>query len=372
MKRIIILLLVLIPAGLAVAQQFNGRDPSSRTRRNGVSGRPGSFNRPPTAAATDAQALPAIDPRNLQPRLPETYLILGTRAFSPAMGGLEHLACPVGPQTQWAFRGAALQDGKYTAFLEDTVTHSISNVFDGQTVAGGQVAQISLDTLSYIRDDRKTAVRIGQNLAGFAAPAFDMTRSNFTGQPGGRGGPLAGIGRGSRGDSGSPNSTGNGRGRNPGRGTRGGTPAAAPASTPEARTSQATGQPNTPDDASGEQVAEADAGPADAGGAGFDGPPDVLGPGGSGPADFGGPAWTRELLAQLVLLVLPEMVPADLRRVAHPMDLSKHPLLSDHLHLLPHSSQQVRRQVAWASGLTPLYLPWPQWPTLRQSPSHPF
>src|SRR5437763_11783057 len=120
-KRII-LLLVLVPAGLAVAQQFNGRDPnaSGRSRRNNTTGRPSGFNRSPGAAGADAQPLPAVDPRNLQPRLPETYLLLTTRSIFSRDGRVGTFGAPAGPQMQWAFRGAALQDGKYIAFLEDT------------------------------------------------------------------------------------------------------------------------------------------------------------------------------------------------------------------------------------------------------------
>ena len=284
MKRIIILVLVLIPAGLAVAQQFGGRDPSGRTRRNGTSGRTGGFNRGPMASAADAQATPAIDPRNLQPHLPETYLVLSTRSIFARDGRPGTFGAPAGPQAQWAFRGAALQDGRYIAFLEDTVTHTVSSVADGQSIAGGQIAQISLDSLSYVRDERKTAVRIGQNLAGYAAPAVDGLQPSFAGQAGGR--SDAYMGRGGRGGPGGATDTRRGgRGMNSGGGrpSRGST-VSTPAATPVANGGKTPSQGNDEGKpADNEEVAEAD--PVRDGGPGFDGPegPEFDG----GPLDFG-------------------------------------------------------------------------------------
>jgi len=110
-----------------------------------------------------------------------------------------------GPEGQLALRGVSLDDGVYSAFIEDTISHSVLRVVSGQAIARGLIAEITLDALRYQREGSKTEVKIGQTLEGFPAPstsALSAAEGRF-GRRGGNG-PTGRFGRGANASYGRP------------------------------------------------------------------------------------------------------------------------------------------------------------------------
>jgi hypothetical protein len=245
-KRLAIGLLVTMPVAAAVAQQeWSRRD----ARIDGVSPvvRQTQAARSADASTTIKDAAAAtVKPVFAQgANLPNDFQVLLSRSmFSPNKVGNRRSS----PETRLALRGTALEDGEFTAFLEDVNTHRIQEVREGDEVARGTVDKITLAGITFVNgEEEEKDIEIGQNLAGTPAPAppppppvasntnntnnpqngqqganfngFDP--SQFQGYYGGRGG-RGGGGRGARGFGGPVGGGMRGMGMGGGRRNRGG------------------------------------------------------------------------------------------------------------------------------------------------------
>ena len=76
--------------------------------------------------------------------------------------------------------GVAVHQGAEMAFFEDRRTGDTCRVPTGQSVAGGKVLSICLDSVEYCRDNTTRTIRVGETLAGDAAA---MAGSSATTQP---------------------------------------------------------------------------------------------------------------------------------------------------------------------------------------------
>lgn len=282
MRRTLIILVLVLPTAIALGQQFNGYSRRPRRTNNATPTytRPSpGFNTPTTGPVAFV-----VDPK---PDLTGAYRILLTRSIFAA----NHMVLDQrpgqlrGPEGQLALRGLSLEDGVYSAFIEDTISHSVSRVASGQPIARGLIAEITLDALHYQRDGSKTEVKIGQTLEGYPAPSTSMLGTT-EGRFGRRGGnaPAGRFGRGANASYGRP-----GVGNSSAAAVRtANRPAANSANTVSGRNANSPGNatPGDPNENEGDFNPPAE-GPPDLGpGSGpGDGPPD----GGPGFAPDGGP-----------------------------------------------------------------------------------
>lgn len=71
------------------------------------------------------------------------------------------------PKQTTVFTGVLLtDDDQWAAFMENRQTNTGSLVHVGDTLVGGVVSEINLDSLSYLSNGKVTLVKIGQNLVG--------------------------------------------------------------------------------------------------------------------------------------------------------------------------------------------------------------
>lgn len=202
MRRTLIVLVLVLPTAIALGQQFNGYSRRPRHTNNGTP--PYNRLRPGLDMPTTRPAAFVVDPK---PDLTGPYRILLTRSiFAANHMVLDQRPGQVGgPEGQLALRGLSLEDGVYTAFIEDTISHSVSRVASGQAIARGLIAEITLEALHYQREGSKTEVKIGQTLEGFPAPS-----TTALGEPEGRfgrrggNGPTGRFGRGANASFGRP------------------------------------------------------------------------------------------------------------------------------------------------------------------------
>ncbi|HEX5241691.1 MAG TPA: hypothetical protein VFW23_00410 [Tepidisphaeraceae bacterium] len=202
MRRTLILLVLVLPTAIALGQQFNGYSRRPRRTNNSTPTytrpRP-SFDGPATRAVEFV-----VDPK---PDLTGPYRILLNRSIFAA----NHMVLDQrpgqlgGPEGQLALRGVSLEDGVYSAFIEDTINHSVLRVATGQAIARGLVAEITLDAVHYQREGSKTEVKIGQTLEGYPAPSTSALSAS-EGRFGRRGGnvPTGRFGRGANASFGRP------------------------------------------------------------------------------------------------------------------------------------------------------------------------
>lgn len=163
----------------------------------------------PTTQLTTSPAtgpLPASDPAAATqsvtsvPPFPPEFAILLTRSMftrGPAKpigpgqpGG--------GPEANLGLRGVLVQDGQFTALIEDLASKSAQRLKAGDPLGPGRIATITLDGIGYESGGRTTQVAIGQNLLGAALPPPPSPPppapppGGQPGQPGQPGGPQPG------------------------------------------------------------------------------------------------------------------------------------------------------------------------------------
>ena len=202
MRRTLIVLVLALPTAIALGQQFNGYSRRPRRTNNGTPtySRP----RPATDGPTARTVAYVVDPKS---DLTGPYRILLNRSIFAA----NHMVLDQRPgqlggsEGQLALRGVSLDDGVYSAFIEDTISHSVLRVAAGQAIARGLIAEITLDALRYQREGSKTEVKIGQTLEGFPAPSTSALGAP-EGRLGRRGanGPTGRFGRGANASHGRP------------------------------------------------------------------------------------------------------------------------------------------------------------------------
>jgi len=70
------------------------------------------------------------------------------------------------PESYLLLRGIVQEDGTFIAFIEDTRSATILKLRQGDSVARGTIATLSLDSLEYELEDKKTTIRMGYDLEG--------------------------------------------------------------------------------------------------------------------------------------------------------------------------------------------------------------
>jgi hypothetical protein len=160
-KLIYSLLIVSATASMAAAQQdFR----TSRMPRTSSSGSGGSVS---TEKPTDATPKPRKmeEPFTI---LQNTSIFARDRRTGTVAPDNNIVSPPPNPETYYAFRGAAEENGKLVAFLEDTRDGSTMRYSVGEQVASGTIKEITLDTLKYARRDGllTATINLGCDLAG--------------------------------------------------------------------------------------------------------------------------------------------------------------------------------------------------------------
>ena len=69
-------------------------------------------------------------------------------------------------QSYFVLRGIVQQDGVFAAFFEDKRYGDITRVWIGQSIAGGVVQSLGLDSIDFELGEQKVTVHIGENLQG--------------------------------------------------------------------------------------------------------------------------------------------------------------------------------------------------------------
>ena len=127
-----------------------------------------------------------------EPKLENKYAILETRSiFSRDRRVADSALAGRGNSSEaaLAFRGAAVEDGKFVAFIEDTNRQATETIHVNDRVGQGRCTAITLDSITYEVNGEPRSIELGYSLAGTPAPA-----------------PAAAVGE--------PNSPGNGPGGN--------------------------------------------------------------------------------------------------------------------------------------------------------------
>ena len=70
------------------------------------------------------------------------------------------------PESYLLLRGIVQEDGTFIAFVEDTRSATILKLRQGDRVARGTIASLSLDSLEYDLEGEKTTIRMGYDLEG--------------------------------------------------------------------------------------------------------------------------------------------------------------------------------------------------------------
>lgn len=109
-----------------------------------------------------------------EPKLESKYAILETRSIfsrdrrvaNSAFAGRGDSA-----ESALAFRGAAVEDGKFVAFIEDTNRQSTQTIHVNDRVGQGRCTAITLDSITYEVNGEPRDIELGYSLAGTPAPA---------------------------------------------------------------------------------------------------------------------------------------------------------------------------------------------------------
>ena len=70
------------------------------------------------------------------------------------------------PESYLLLRGVVQEDGTFIAFVKDTRSATILKLRQGDSVARGTIATLSLDSLEYELEGKKTTIRMGYDLEG--------------------------------------------------------------------------------------------------------------------------------------------------------------------------------------------------------------
>ena len=168
------LLAVMAAGSMAAAQDRTSRFRSS----SGSSGSVAPSNERPSDATPRPRKME--DPYTI---LQTTSIFARDRRTGPAVEPT-NTTPPPNPETYYAFRGAAEENGKIVAFLEDTRDGSTMRYSVGEEIASGKITDITLDSLKYERRDGmlKSVINLGCDLSGreSAVAVADSSSSSST------------------------------------------------------------------------------------------------------------------------------------------------------------------------------------------------
>jgi hypothetical protein len=136
-----------------------------------------------TRPASSAGALPAILP---PPPMSAQYSLLNRRSVfirgtqtvyqGGSSGGSSGGASrPARPEEALVFNGVSETDHQIVAFVEDTVALKVNQYQVGDSVAGGKIVDINLDSLEFQSHGKTTTVYVGQNLLGGEATNLESS-----------------------------------------------------------------------------------------------------------------------------------------------------------------------------------------------------
>ncbi|HZN66932.1 MAG TPA: hypothetical protein VFB66_16700 [Tepidisphaeraceae bacterium] len=191
-STVVVVLTVLAAVALAaVAQETSDRrerrrDRDGRGRRDdrtgGVERYDARDGQPPqTGPAASGPSTGASGSTSLQagrvPPMPAKYGVLlersifarggfAARSTQPSTTQSASTAPVYSPQQQVLLLGVLCPDEQFIAFAENRSTGQVMILHQGDEVAQGRVALITLDSLTFAQGSKVTEIRVGQNLAG--------------------------------------------------------------------------------------------------------------------------------------------------------------------------------------------------------------
>jgi hypothetical protein len=137
---------------------------------------------PATRPTESIAALPAILP---PPPMSQQYSLLDRRSIfirgsqtvyagsgGPTTGGSSR---PARPEESLVFNGVTETDHQIVAFIEDTTALKVNQYQVGDSVAGGKIVDINLDSLQFQSHGKTTTVYVGQNLLGGEATNLESS-----------------------------------------------------------------------------------------------------------------------------------------------------------------------------------------------------
>ena len=111
---------------------------------------------------------------SFEPKLENKYAILETRSiFARDRRVADSALAGRGSSSEatLAFRGAAVEDGKFVAFIEDTSRQATQTIHVNDRVGQGRCTAITLDSITYEVNGEPRDIELGYSLAGTPAPA---------------------------------------------------------------------------------------------------------------------------------------------------------------------------------------------------------
>jgi hypothetical protein len=109
-----------------------------------------------------------------EPKLENKYAILETRSIFARDRRVANTSVAgrgEASESTLAFRGAAVEDGKFVAFIEDTNRQATQTVHVNDRVGQGRCTAITLDSITYEVNGEPRDIELGYSLAGTPAPA---------------------------------------------------------------------------------------------------------------------------------------------------------------------------------------------------------
>jgi hypothetical protein len=109
--------------------------------------------------------------------MPEKYAVLLERSIFARGGAAARSTQPsttqsapagpvLSPQQQVVLLGVMCPDEQFVAFAENRQSQQVLILHQGDAVAGGRIAAITLDSVTFVLGDKVAEIKVGQNLAG--------------------------------------------------------------------------------------------------------------------------------------------------------------------------------------------------------------
>lgn len=116
---------------------------------------------------------PGENSASFEPKLETKYAILETRSIFSRDRRVANTAFAGrgSSEASLAFRGAAVEDGKFVAFIEDTNRQITQTVRINDSVGQGKCTAITLDSITYEVNGEPRDIELGYSLAGTPAEA---------------------------------------------------------------------------------------------------------------------------------------------------------------------------------------------------------
>ena len=145
---------------------------------------------PASTTTTASSPAPSFQPPPPAPPMPPDYNVMLTR--NVFVRGPAHPSGPIGPESNFGFNGVVIDDGTYTAFIEDLGGKRTMRLKAGDAVGQGKLKSVGDTSIEYEAGGKVTRIQIGQNLLGAPLPPPPPPPPKpVQPPPGGPGGPGA-------------------------------------------------------------------------------------------------------------------------------------------------------------------------------------